>query len=448
MVSVILAPDGCVHIRRTTGASRTRLTFVRSGGLARASVVVGREIELEALRRAVRDAQRGATRCIFLVGEGGIGKTRLLTEASAHVRHVDAAVLSGRASIATPVAFSVVADGLRSWLRGHPAPPPLGPFDRGLAVVLPEWQVPTGGAELDTAQLWLLALEGVVRLLREIASTGGAVLLLDDLHEADAESLELVRYIANARIDGVTVIGTMRPSESVAADEVLRSLRRDGVVDVIDLATLGEREVGDLIAALLDGRPPEPLVADVVAKSDGVPLLVEEVLLAHVRAGTIDTDASGLIWRGGVAAVPLTIRDLVEARVGTLDPAHRTVLVAGAVIGDFKPSLMTAVAEADDAMVADALPPACAPACSRPPGHHRVPSRDHPRRSARCCRPPPDRHDAPPCRGCAECDGCRGSWPARAQSTSPACRERSRRSIRSAGRGRDTSAQLVRAARG
>ncbi len=326
------------------------------GGLARASVVVGREVELETLRRAVRSAREGETTCVFLVGEGGIGKTRLLAEASALGRQLELAVLSGRAPLATPVAFSVVADGLRSWLRGHQPPGPMSPFDRGLALVLPEWPVPERSAELDAAQLRLLALEGVVRLVRQIASTGnGAVLLLDDLHDADPESLELVRYLTNAAIDGLSIIGTMRPSESAPADELLRSLRRDGVVDVVTVVGLTERSVGDLVAALLDARPPDPLVADIVARSDGVPLLVEEVLLAHVRAGTIENDDGGMVWRGGVAAVPATIRDLVEARLGALDPVHRNVLVAGAVVGDFDPSLMTAVAAADDAIVTDAL---------------------------------------------------------------------------------------------
>jgi hypothetical protein len=62
-----------------------------------------------------------------------------------------------------------------------------------------------------------------------------------------------------------------------------------------------------------------------------------------VRAGTIDTDDRGLLWRGGVASVPRTIREIVDARLAQLDPAHRDVIVAGAVVGDFKPALMGAV---------------------------------------------------------------------------------------------------------
>ncbi len=325
------------------------------GGLARAPVVVGRETELEALRRAVREARAGETSCVFLVGEGGIGKTRLLAEAAVAGRRLELAVLSGRSPIATPVAFGLLADALRSWLRGHPAPE-ADAFARGLAMVLPEWPVPDGGAELDSGQLRLLAIEGVTQVVRALASSNdGGVLLLDDLHDADAESIELVRYLANATIDGLTIVASMRPNESLLSDELLRSLRRDGVVEVVDVMPLGERDIGDLITALLDARPPEELVADVVTRSDGVPLLVEEVLLAHLRSGTVESDGAEMIWRGGVASVPLTIRDLVGSRLSSLDDAQRNVLVAGAVVGDFKPSLMTAVADADDAVVSDAL---------------------------------------------------------------------------------------------
>jgi DNA-binding CsgD family transcriptional regulator/tetratricopeptide (TPR) repeat protein len=317
--------------------------------------VVGREIELEALRRAARDARAGATTCVVLIGEAGIGKTRLLGEAAVAGRRLELAVLSGRAPIANPVAFGLLADALRSWLRGHPAPE-ADAFARGLAMVLPEWPVADGSAELDSAQRRLLALEGVTQVVRSLAATNdGAVLLLDDLHDADAESIELVRYLANAAIAGLTIVATMRPNESTLADELLRSLRRDGVLEVVDVLPLGERDIGDLVSALLDARPPEQLVADVVARSDGVPLLVEEVLLAHLRSGTVESDGPDMVWRGGVASVPLTIRDLVDSRLSSLDGTQRNVLVAGAVVGDFKPALMTAVAAADDAVVSDAL---------------------------------------------------------------------------------------------
>jgi hypothetical protein len=78
-----------------------------------------------------------------------------------------------------------------------PVTDPMTPFDRGLGLVLPEWPVVATPAELEPGQRRLLALEGVVHLLRAvIATTPGAVLIADDLHAADPESTQTIRYVA------------------------------------------------------------------------------------------------------------------------------------------------------------------------------------------------------------------------------------------------------------
>jgi DNA-binding CsgD family transcriptional regulator/tetratricopeptide (TPR) repeat protein len=320
-------------------------------------VVVGREVELDELLRSVTSARAGRAQCLLLVGEGGVGKTRLLAETAAAGRNLGLGVLAGRSPVATPVAFSVVAEALRSWLRGHAVELAERSFDPGLRLVVPEW-TSAGGAEpeLSAAQLRLLALEGTVQFVREVArANDGAVVLLDDLHAADPESLEAARYLATAAIEGVTVVGALRPGESQLADEVMRALRRDGVADVIDVAPLEARAVGGLVAALLDADPPEPLVADIVARTDGVPLLVEEVLDAHLRAGTVELGAVGPVWRGGTVGVPRTTRDMVEARMERMAKVHQGVLLAGAVLGDFSPRLLAAVAVTEADVVTAAL---------------------------------------------------------------------------------------------
>ena len=314
----------------------------RGAGVTRASVLVGRETELEQLLLALRRASAGTASCIFVAGEGGIGKTRLLAETAAAGRRHGLGVLTGRAPITTPVAFSVVAEALRSWLRGHPPPVTASPFDRGLGLVLPEWPRPSDGADLSPAQLRLLALEGIVGVVRHIAQANkGAMVLLDDLHAADPESLEAVRYLASAAVEGIAVIGALRSNEVALADDLVRSLHLDGVAEVIDVSALGERGVGELVAALLDADPPHGLVAEIVARTDGVPLLVEEVLDAYVRSGSVSVGDHGSTWRGGCSSVPRTTRELVEARLERLGRAQREVIVAGAVVGDFEPSLMT-----------------------------------------------------------------------------------------------------------
>jgi DNA-binding CsgD family transcriptional regulator/tetratricopeptide (TPR) repeat protein len=320
-------------------------------------LVVGREFELDRLRRALDDVRHGAAGCLLLAGEGGVGKTRLVTEVAADARRSGMAVLAGRAPVTTPLAFSVVAEALRSWLRGHPTGPAAPAFDAGLRLVLPEWQpaspTPTN---LTDAQLRLLALEGVVRVVQQIASTNGAALVvLDDLHAADPESLEVLRYLASAAVDHVLVLGALRLHESAVADDVVRALQRDGIADIVDVEPLEQRSVTDLLSALLDADPPDELVADVVTRTDGVPLLVEEVLDAHVRSGSVAVGERGAEWRGGDVVISRTIRDMVEGRLRQMTARCREVVVAAAVLGDLDPALLASVTDQPLDDVGDAI---------------------------------------------------------------------------------------------
>src|SRR4051812_280419 len=108
----IMPPAGVAHIRETTtsrsASGRARQTaFVRTrdGGVRRAPIVVGREVELDRMRRAVHDAVAGHTRCLFVVGEAGVGKTRLLAEVAGQARGLGLAgvVGAGAGNPSTPL---------------------------------------------------------------------------------------------------------------------------------------------------------------------------------------------------------------------------------------------------------------------------------------------------------------------------------------------------------
>ena len=332
---------------------------MRSGrGVRSATVTVGREAENDILARALEDARAGRPGCTLLAGEGGVGKSRLLHEAAAAARRAGLGVAAGRAAISAPAPFSLVAEALRSWLRGHPHPPMRSAFDRGLRLILPEWEAPSGGeAGLDGGQLRLLAMEATVRLLRGVAGPGpGMVLLLDDLHAADPDSLETIRYLAAARIGGLAIMAALRPAESAVADELVRALRGDDVATVVELEPLGHRATGDLVRHLLAAAPPGELVADVLARTDGVPLLVEEVVDAHLRGGSVVIDGGHARWRGGPLALPQSVRGMVAARLEQLPRPGQDALLALAVIGVPEPAgLLPAVAGTDERAVAEAL---------------------------------------------------------------------------------------------
>jgi len=321
-----------------------RQTVEMQGGVRRSSVVVGRQADLDRLREVVGGAP-GSPACVFLSGEGGIGKTRLLHEAVLDARRRGLAVLVGRASVGGPVSFGVVAEALRSWLRteaDRPRPPSV--YDRGLQLILPEWSAEDAPGGLTDAQVRLLALEGLVALLRELASDRRLAIFVDDVHAADAESLEALRYVVSAGLDDVLVVASSRRGEGSLADQLMDTLAHQGLAEIWPVEPLADAEVNDLASALLGVRPPEELLAQVRERADGIPLFVEEILDAHVRSGSLLVDDHGAVWRGGGAVVPPTVAGAVATRVDRLSDDARDVITAVAVVGAADFDLLAEVA--------------------------------------------------------------------------------------------------------
>jgi DNA-binding CsgD family transcriptional regulator len=323
--------------------------------VVRAPIIVGRAAELDHLLRAVRSLPESASLCVVLTGEGGVGKTRLLGEVTGEARRRGLAVLVGRAPLTTPVAFGLIAEALRSWLRFQTPRAEMSPFDAGLKLVVPEW--PADAAEgLSESQLHLLAFEAVVRLVRDIAAQNDGVLLaLDDLHGADPESIETIRYLAAAALPRVGIITALRARESELADEAVRALHRDGPAEVLELAPLPRSAISELLSTLLDADPPRELVDDVALRTDGVPLLIEELLESHLESGSLQRSAGGAQWRGGVTTGSRSVRDSVDAKLRRMTNAERTSIAAAAVVGEFDAPLVAAVSQQSEETVGESI---------------------------------------------------------------------------------------------
>jgi hypothetical protein len=181
-------------------------------------VLVGRDEEVRYLKAALAAAAAGHGGTIFLAGEAGIGKSRLVRETAQAARARGFAVLAGR-SVAggVPTPFRPYAEALASAGRAGRLPDggELDPFLPALGRLVPEWRRPLE-APADGSLVFLG--EAVLRLLRLLSPQAGCLLVLEDLHWADGETLALLEYLAdNLSAERVLCVGTLRDEDAAAA---------------------------------------------------------------------------------------------------------------------------------------------------------------------------------------------------------------------------------------
>jgi DNA-binding CsgD family transcriptional regulator/tetratricopeptide (TPR) repeat protein len=322
-------------------------------------VLVGREEELQVLLDALDRAAEGHGGTFVVAGEAGVGKSRLVREVSRRAHSRGLPVLAGRAVAGSvPVAFRPLAEALLGELRrrGQLDLPELGPFRPALGRLVPEWRprepVPDVGSPVVVG-------EGLLRLLGALAGERGCVLVLEDLHWADPESLAVLEYLAdNIADERIVCVGSLRTDEEGSGHEMVGTLVARRAAQVVGLSRLDEEATIRLAQACLGTTAlPAAVEAFLGTRAEGLPFLVEELLAGLVGAGVLverdgqwsTTDRLG--WR-----VPPNFADAVSRRLDGLSASTRGVLHAAAVLGRrFDWSLLPVVTGLDDAEVVAAL---------------------------------------------------------------------------------------------
>ncbi|WP_406192274.1 AAA family ATPase [Kitasatospora sp. NBC_01560] len=300
-------------------------------------VTVGRASELALLTLALKNLQDRSGSAVFLSGEAGIGKSRLADECGRWAVAAGLPLLRGRASASgagTPFRPFVEALSSRFRQTGPPHDRELVPYRPALARVVPEWRSAVGRHHPEsTVEL----AEALLRLLAVLGRGGGCVLLLEDLHDVDAESVAVLEYLVDNVADlPVLLLATLRPGSGPAAD-LAHAAHRRRTASVLALGPLGAPEVRQLAGGCL-GVPPEqvpPAAADRLAESGGGnPYLVEELLAALVAEGSLRRDAAGWQVAGDLSAtVPAGVVRAYGLRGEQLGPGVRDLLVLAALIG-------------------------------------------------------------------------------------------------------------------
>lgn len=316
--------------------------------------IVGRDGELAFLRSALAGARDGRGTAVFLVGEPGLGKTRLMREV-ADIAAPAQVVLRGRAT--SPSAqFRPLAEALSSVLRhdGLPDVAELAPYLHALSRLVPEWRMYRVPGADDSV---VVLAEAVLRLLHRVGREHGCVLLLDDLHEADADTLAVVDYLVdNLAGEPVVLVGTARPDPGPAID-LFRAAYRRGVAAVAELSHLDDQQVRRLVASCLGldlEHSQVEMFVRLVGDGEGNPFYVEELLADLVGRGARSNgrQPAAPVRRG----VPVAVLASVTARVARLGSAGPRVLRVAAVFGQrFPAPLVRVVAGVDDTELAGLL---------------------------------------------------------------------------------------------
>jgi DNA-binding CsgD family transcriptional regulator len=312
---------------------------------------IGRAEELESFDQVLGELDQAAA--VELVGEPGIGKTRLLAELSARADARGSLVLSGSASeLERDLPFSVFVDALDEYVRGLD-PAALDRLDEDvrteLAHVFPSLAALAGTHEVAVQHERYRSHRAVRALLEHLAGSRPLVLVLDDLHWADSASVELLGALLR-RPPAAAVLSALAhrprgmPERLSAAFE---RAHREGALARIELGALTAAESQELLGGTVSGAD----AAVLYEESGGNPFYLEQLARSLDRAGGAAPTAEILLGE-----VPSAVAASLGEELALLSADGRLVLEGAAVAGDpFEPELAAAAAATSEAAAMEAV---------------------------------------------------------------------------------------------
>ncbi|HTY77462.1 MAG TPA: AAA family ATPase [Candidatus Bathyarchaeia archaeon] len=323
-------PSEGLHPQPSSGGRR-----VRRRASSRGTPLVARRAELGALREALSNACRGHAQFVSVLGEAGIGKTRLIAELTAVAQRRGARVLWGPShESARAIAFGPWIDavrnaealGERAVQKDLPAV-----WKAELSRLFPELGEPplARGPVVDLGRLF----EAAARLLEALASRRPLVLVLEDLHWADETSVRLLASLAHRLRRGRLLVLISARTEDIEPEGALRGildeLEEARLLRSVTLWPLDQADTEELVRTLVQGARHDPdaaaLSRQVWALTHGNPFVVVEAVRARLDRSAVDIDED--------LPLPDRVREAIERRLRRLSrPAGHAAAIA-AVVG-------------------------------------------------------------------------------------------------------------------
>jgi class 3 adenylate cyclase len=370
-------------IATPVGISEVLCATDGTGPILRQNPFVARAAELARLSEALERVRGGRGELLMVVGEPGIGKTRLLEEFARKAEESGALVLSGASyegdrdppfcSFAEAIA-GYAQDAEREALEKD-----LGPHAASVAKIAPVLReripdmpaLPAVAPDEERDRLF----DAVAQLLFALARRAPVVLVLDDLHWADNGTIALLRHVARyLSRHPILVIGAYRDVEldrEHALADALGALRREAEYERLRLDGMGAGDVGALLQALAQQEVPRALTEAVHRETSGNPFFVREVILHLVEEGKL-YHAEGR-WRSDFSVeelgIPEGIRQVVGRRLSRLpEEANQLLAAASGFNGAFRFDVAAAASGLGEAEALDALDAALEAQLLRPAG--------------------------------------------------------------------------------
>ncbi|MGE3873597.1 MAG: adenylate/guanylate cyclase domain-containing protein [Parvibaculaceae bacterium] len=355
-----------VHVYRVAGEA------TGEGRKATEKPLIGRGAEMEELLdrwRHVHDAGEGFT--INLCGEPGIGKSRIADALCASLEHEHAHIWRFQCSpFHLNSAFYPIRTHLDEVLQLGSDTPADARLDKLEALIVGRYGLPRSDVRFIANMMSIpceerygpldisprLAKQETVRVMEDMVAAAArlrhTLLLFEDMHWADPTTLEtLERLIGKLAGVPLLIVATYRP-------EFEPHWSRHVNVAVLNLAKLSAQQSSEMVSRLAEGKSlPAEIVEQIIAKTDGVPLFVEELTRTILESGGLVEAGGRFVYAGPTLgfAIPETLRDSLAARLDRLAKA-KPVAQIGSVIGrTFSHELISALDQIDAAALAEGL---------------------------------------------------------------------------------------------
>ena len=320
--------------------------------------MIGRDAEFNKVKEKLELSLNKEGQTVFIGGEAGIGKTRLVSEIQKYAREKDVKILTGRCYYQSAVdPYLPFVDALRELFDIHKDD---SDEDEGRKILntikkaSPELvqMIPVIGniiaagaslmvsykseqetlPKLDPQAERNKMFETISQLLIGVADKEPTILFLDDIHWADESSLKLLHYISrNTKEAPLLILCTYRPEDVEASPQLkdtMQRMSREKLYDEVMLKRLDEKLISKFSAEFYKKEIPEELVKMIYKETEGNPFFTEEILHSLEEQGLIsdNIDLSKI-------QLPTTVTDVIERRLSILTDIDRKVLQYASVIG-------------------------------------------------------------------------------------------------------------------